>query len=120
MLSIFASASVSLPPLPSPHSLPSPPLRPSPPSSLFLFLSLSLSLPLSLCLLHNLLFPVPEPPHPFSLFGFYCFCLSDSLCVRESLTGASGFLHVNSLYSSAYSSALRLVHIMAVFNSMLR
>src|SRR6218665_3050374 len=134
MLSIFASASVSLPPLPSPHPLPSPPSLPS-------ILSLSFSLSLSL------LFPVHEPPHPFSLFSFYCFCRSASLCVRESnrsvrliacevhifiearcvhLIMANGskwlcqaaclesgvlvLLHVKSPYSSAYSSTLRLVH----------
>ena len=51
--------------------------------------------PLSL----SFLFPVPEPPHPFSLFSFYCFCLSASLCVRESLIGASGLLHVKYIYS---------------------
>jgi len=50
------------------------PLRPSlPPLTLPPLLS-----PLSL------IFPIPEPPHPFSLFSFYCFCLSASLCVRES------------------------------------
>src|SRR6218665_346851 len=91
MLSIFASASVSLPPFTSLSLSSLSSLLPSSPSSLSLFF-LSLSIYISLS--HSLLFPIPEPLHPFSLFSFYCFCLSTSLCVRESLIGASGLLHI--------------------------
>src|SRR6218665_172098 len=112
MLSTFASGSVCLS---SPLHLTLYPILPFFPPLPPLFLSFSFflfSLSLSLCLSHSLLFPVPEPSHPFSLFSFDCFCLSASLCVRESLIVASGLLHAKSIfiYYYIYSSALRLVH----------
>src|SRR6218665_3324728 len=70
-----------------------------------LFLPLRLSLSLLFPTVHSVppppLLPPPPPYLPlsrFSLFSFYCFCLSASLCVRESLIGASGLLHVKSIF----------------------
>src|SRR6218665_1026920 len=54
------------------------------------------------------------------MLSFYCFCLSASLCVRESLIRGPVrliacevhvcLLHVKSIYSYIHSSGLRLVH----------
>src|SRR6218665_657363 len=79
MLPIFASVSVCLPPLPSPHSL-FPTISSFPPYPTLL--SLPPSLPPSLSLFQS---PIPRPRHLFSLFSFYCLCLFAFLCVRESL-----------------------------------
>src|SRR6218665_514843 len=54
------------------------------------------------------------------MLSFYCFCLSASLCVGESLIRGPVrliacevhicLLHVKSIYSYSHRSALRLVH----------
>jgi len=122
MLSTFDSASVSLPPLPSPSlslpcypSFPPYPLLPS-------LLSLSLSLSQS---------PIPRPWTSASLLTvkFLLFLsLCRSVCERESNPRTRPaycmwspymliacevhicLLHVKSIYSYSHSSALRLVH----------
>src|SRR6218665_884400 len=97
MLSIFASASVSLPPLP-PHSLPSHPLLPFPPFSFFFSFSLYLSLTVSYTPSMNLHIPS------------HCSVFTVSVISARLESGLLVLLHVKSPYSSAYSSALRLVH----------
>src|SRR6218665_3896170 len=77
-------------PLPS-LSLPCYLLLLSLPPSLSLFLSLSLSLFLSLSV--SVSYSLPRPPHLFSLFSFYCFCLFAFLCVRESLCEGEAETH---------------------------